>query len=93
MTNEPRTTHFRHVETKPEHEVAYQDLVQLVRKHADKLTAAELLAIAANMLGKLMAMQDQRTMTPNRAMEIVGENIERGNKEVLDQLMQSRGSA
>jgi hypothetical protein len=78
---------------KPEHEVAYQDIVQLVRKHADKLTPAELLAVAANMLGKLMAMQDQRTMTPGRAMEIVADNIECGNQELLDQLMQSRGSA
>lgn len=88
-----KTETFKRIETKPEHEVAYQDLVQLVRKHADKLTAAELLAIAANILGKLMAMQDQRTMTPNRAMEIVAENIECGNKQVLDDLTKSRGNA
>src|SRR6202000_3549412 len=43
---------------KPQHEGLYQDLCKLVSKHADKLTAQELLAVAANMLGKLVAMQD-----------------------------------
>lgn len=31
---------------KPEHEVAYQDLVALVSKHADKLSALDILAVA-----------------------------------------------
>ena len=71
---------------KPEHEVAYQDLCALVSKHADRLSAVELLAIAANMLGKLVAMQDQRALTPKQAMELVATNIERGNQQVLEQL-------
>ena len=54
--------------------------------------ARELLAVAANLVGKLVAMQDQRTMTPAEAMEIVAMNIEHGNKQVLDQLAASRGS-
>jgi hypothetical protein len=78
---------------KPEHEMLYADLCALVSKHADKLSAHELLAVAANMLGKLVAMQDQRTMTPTIAMEIIVRNIECGNKQVLDQLMQSKGKA
>jgi len=78
---------------KPEHEVAYQDLCQLVNKHADKLTAIELLAVAANMLGKLVALQDQRTTSPAMAMEIVAQNLEHGNKMVLEQLSQSQGAA
>jgi hypothetical protein len=71
---------------KPEHEVAYQDLCKLVSKHADKLTSLELLAVAANMLGKLVAMQDQRSVTPAMAMEIVAKNVEHGNQTVLDRL-------
>lgn len=78
---------------KPEHEVAYQDLCVLVNKHADKLTALELLAVASNMLGKLVALQDQRTVTPDRAMEVVVRNLEHGNKMVVDQLLQSKGRA
>lgn len=74
------------VTARPEHEVAYQDLTELVRKHADKMSAQELLAIAANMLGKLVAMQDQRTMTPDKAIAIVAANIEAGNQQVLEEL-------
>ncbi|PDT71697.1 hypothetical protein CO683_00625 [Bradyrhizobium ottawaense] len=78
---------------KHEHEVAYQDLCALVNRHADKLTALELLAVASNMLGKLVALQDQRTVTPDQAMEVVAQNIEHGNKQVLDQLQRSQGRA
>jgi len=78
---------------KPEHEVAYQDICSLVNKHADKMSALELLAVAANMLGKLVALQDQRTTTPSQAMEVVAQNIEFGNRQVLDQLQQTQGRA
>lgn len=78
---------------KPEHEVAYQDLCKLVSKHAPKVSAVELLAIAANMLGKLVAMQDQRTLTPDQAMEVVAKNIESWNQEIVDQIAKSRGRA
>ena len=77
---------------KPEQQAAYQDFCQLVNRHASKLTSLELLAVAANMLGKLIALQDQRTISPSQAMEIVGQNIEHGNKQVLDELGKSRGT-
>lgn len=79
---------------RPEHEVAYQDLCALVNRHADKLSALELLAVAANMIGKLAALQDQRTVSPAMAMEVIAQNIEHGNKQVIDQLAQGQqGSA
>lgn len=78
---------------KPEHEVAYQDICALVSKHASKLSAAELLAVAANMVGKLVAMQDQRKMTPDAAMEIVAKNLELGNSQVLANLAAARQSS
>lgn len=77
----------------PAHEVAYQDICQLVNKHASQLSAIELLAVAANMLGKLLALQDQRTTTSEMAMEVVARNIETGNQQAIDQLMQSKGRA
>lgn len=80
-------------QAKPEHEVAYQDLCALVNKHADQLSALELLAVAANMLGKLIALQDQRKVTPAMAMKIAAQNIEHGNQQVLAQLEQSKGTA
>lgn len=76
---------------RPEHEVAYQDMVELVRKHADKLSAMELLAVGANMLGKLVALQDQRTTSPELAMKIVCANLEMGNRSVIEELALKTG--
>jgi hypothetical protein len=78
---------------KPEHEIFYQDLAALMGRHGDKVSAEEMLAIGANMVGKLLALQDQRTMTRDRGLEIVIQNIELGNQQVIDQLMQSKGRA
>jgi hypothetical protein len=78
---------------KPEHEVLYRDLCALLNKHADKVTSRELLAVAANMLGKLLALQDQREMTTDLAMQIVLKNIEHGNKQVIEQLSKTKGNA
>ena len=78
--------------TKEEHEATYQELLALINKHPD-VTPPELLAIAANLVGKLIAMQDQRTMTLKVAMDIVTKNIEMGNQQVLDQLASTIGRA
>jgi hypothetical protein len=73
------------------YEVAYQDLVKLFRKHADKMSPAEMLAVAANLVGKILAMQNQRTMTREKALEILMANIEIGNKQAVDELAASQG--
>lgn len=70
---------------KPEHEVAYQDLANLLRKN-DNVSALEILAIAANMVGKLIALQDQRTVTSEMAMQLIQENIELGNRYIIGRL-------
>jgi hypothetical protein len=78
---------------KPEHEVCYSDLTALLRKHGDSVSALEMLAIAANMVGKIIAMQDQRTVTSQMAMEIVSRNIEVGNQQVLHGLQNVQGNS
>jgi hypothetical protein len=75
--------------SKPEHEIAFQEIAALLDKHAGKLTSLEMLAIAANMVGKLVALQDQRYVTPEKAMNVVIENIQNGNKQVIDDLHNS----
>lgn len=78
---------------RPEHEVAYQDICKLVSKHAAKVSAMELLAIAANMVGKMVAMQDQRSVTIDVAMKTVAANIEMGNQQALAEVSATRGRA
>ena len=77
--------------SKPEHEATFQDLIGLIKKH--DLTPPEMLAVAANLVGKLIAMQDQRTMSQGLAMRIVGKNIEIGNQQVMDGLRDTKGNA
>jgi hypothetical protein len=83
----------RVVTPNPEHEATYQEMAALMGRHGDAVTAEEMLAIGANMVGKLMALQDQRIMTRERALEIVIKNIEAGNQQVVAQLLQSKGSS
>lgn len=79
---------------KPEHEVFYQELVELLRKHGGHIPAEEMLAIGANMVGKIIALQDQRTMTHERALKIVAANIEMGNQHIIGELAtKSEGEA
>lgn len=78
---------------KPAHEVLYQELVAILRRHGDEMSAEEMLAVAANMLGKLLAYQDQRTMTRERGLEIIIKNIEYGNQQAIDEVSNSKGRA
>lgn len=62
-------------------------LEQAMRDHGQDLDAIELLAVTCHMVGQLIALQDQRRYTPDQAMQIVSANIQRGNQEVVDQLL------
>jgi len=79
--------------TSPLHEAVYQDLCAALAKYSDKLTPPELLALAANLVGKLIALQDQRTMTPEMALKTVMLNIEKGNEDARREMQHPKGTA
>lgn len=83
------------VKANPTHEVAHQELTDLLKRHADEgdLSALEMLAVAANMVGKLIALQDQRVVTPGQALDVVTANIKIGNAQVVDLISKPRGRA
>jgi hypothetical protein len=74
------------VPASPEAEACRQALVAAIGPYADKLGAQGMLVVASALVGQLIAMQDQRSMTPAMAMEIVRRNIEQANQEVLANL-------
>lgn len=87
------------VKTAPEHEVVYQELLELLDKHGAKVSAYEMLAIAGNMVGKIIAMQPKE-LTIQRAMEVVMHNIVVGNQQARglvkkndDKIGEPQGSA
>ncbi len=77
----------------PRHEVVYAELVALLDRHTGDLSALEVLAVAANMVGKIAAMQDQRRGSPEEAMETVAHNIEIGYQQGFAQLAAVAGEA
>lgn len=74
----------------PVHRAMRDDLLAVIRKHGAKLEAVEILALAAHLVGQLIALQDQRTMTRDMVMQIVGANIEQGNQEAVGKLTSER---
>ncbi len=79
-------------QARPEHEVAYKELAELIGRHGSQISALELLAVAANMVGKLIALQDQRAHSAAEIMELVAQNIELGNRQVIGTLAVPEGS-
>lgn len=79
--------------TDARHVTFKQDLDKLLKKHASRLPADHMLAIGSQVVGVLAALQDQRKYTPEMVMTIVAENIEKGNKSMVDNLMKPKGSA
>ena len=69
------------------------DIMALIKRHLVPDTAERVLAIAAQVVGQCIALQDQRTMTREMVWKIVGDNIEAGNLGVIDSLNDTKGSA
>lgn len=70
----------------------YIELAQLMDKHGHDLTAPEMLALASNLVGKLIAMQDQQIVSPQAALDLVWNNIQQGNIEVVTSLANTKGT-
>jgi hypothetical protein len=77
-----------------QHEAFFQDFAQVLKKHAGHLDSLEMLTIASNAVGKLVAFQDQRKHSPGYIMTVVAENIKLGNQQAVDALRnKTEGSA
>lgn len=75
------------------HEDFRNESIDLLKKHASNLPAQELLALASQIVGQILAMQDQTIMTTDIAMQIVSRNIEVGNAEFINRISDTIGSA
>jgi hypothetical protein len=72
--------------------LAFRDaLIEVIRKHGEDLSTQEMLALASHMVGQLLALQDQRIMTPQQGLEIIARNVELGNQEAVNGLLNSSG--
>lgn len=67
------------------HEALYQELIAVLGKH--DLNPEEMLAVIANLVGKLIAWQDQSKYTSAQVLKVVTQNIELGNQQVIEQML------
>lgn len=87
-------TKLRVTSTGPTEIAARNAALDAVRPFADLLGPSGLLAVMACTVGHLIALQDQRTMTPDMAMDLVLANIVEGNKEAIAKTLgQTEGAA
>jgi hypothetical protein len=76
------TTPLKNVAPSPDHQAAREAMVAALIAY-DHLTPDEMLAIAAQVVGTLIAMQDQRSMSADDAMTIVTANLVEGNASAI----------
>lgn len=79
------------VEPKPEHMAFRADILALLDKHSGSLPAVEMLALSSHLVGQILAMQDQRSLTPTMGMELIKSNVEVGNAEAIAEIMSDSG--
>lgn len=70
-----------------EHERLRLALCSCIRRKAPDMPAEDILAIFCQLVGQLIAMQDQRRFTSESIMALVSANIEMGNQHALDNLL------
>lgn len=69
-----------------QHQRVHQDLTALLKKH-ENLTALEMLAVASQFVGQLLALQDQRLMSGEEYINVITRNIEIGNAGAIETFM------
>lgn len=79
------------VAPKANHEAFRNALIAVFREHETTVSAQEMLAISSHFVGQLVALQDQRKVTPDQALRIVAANLGEGNRQVVRELMEKSG--
>lgn len=83
---------MKRLQPSPAHEGFLLDMKLLTGKHA-ALPAQEMLAIASQFVGALIAAQNPCKMTPAMAMELVVANINEGNQAMVVGMLKPVGTA
>lgn len=74
-------------QARPEHKALRDEFCAVIGRHENELSPMEMLAVAAQLVGQLIACQDQRRLTRAEAMAIVSANIQTGNLAMADHLI------
>ena len=75
----------------PEMKAARDAMLAAVKPYADAIGGDGMLAVAAYTVGQLIALQDQRRVTPAMALKLVSDNIEAGNQQAMAEVASAGG--
>lgn len=87
------TTPMKTLKPTASDEVMRADILALIKRHLTPDTSDRFLAVAAQVVGQAMALQDQRKMTVKMAWDLILANIEAGNISVIESLHDTKGTA
>lgn len=77
---------LRFMEPDSNHRQFHNELKKVVIKYNGRIDVKEMLALTSHMVGVLVAMQDPRKMTAEKAMMMIGENIQIGNIDAMKEM-------
>ena len=73
--------------------LAFMDDAKALLRKFEHLDAMQLLAIASQLVGNLIALQDQTKVTSDMALEVVFQNVEIGNATVIETFLGTTAGA
>ena len=79
------------INIKPVHASFKKDLANFLETYDDKLSAEEMLAVTSQVVGMMVAMQDQTKSSVAKIMEVVSLNIQTGNAAAVAELLKEQG--
>lgn len=86
------TTPMKSVKATETDQALHADIAALIKRHLTPDTPERALAIASQVVGQVLALQDKRKMTKEMAFDVMLSNIEMGNQQVIGNLHQTKGT-
>ena len=80
------------VESTDRHKRVRDAVLATLKREGGYMPAEELLAVMAYTCGQLIALQDQRKMTAQMALDLVYRNMERGNQAAFAEAVSAGGT-
>lgn len=74
------------------HKELNADLLAMLKLHQETLSPMEMVAITSHLVGVIIAMLDPREVASGLAMQVVQSNLEAGNLEAVNALLNTKGS-
>lgn len=69
------------------HVACMVELKEVLKKYGGDMTAEEILALCSQLVGNVLALQDQTKWTASMLMKIIARNIEVGNAVAIASIM------